>query len=63
MRIRAIYKALYHGIMPYWIYEKEKHYSCTYLQHLLINITYALRWLMLQEDEQDINFELNTNKK
>lgn len=61
MRIRTVYKALYHGIFPYWCYEKTKHYDCSYLTHLWINLTYAWRWLTFNEDESDIQFENETN--
>lgn len=61
MRLKAIYKALYHGILPYWIYEKQKHYQCSYWQHLLINIRYAFVWLTFQEDQSDVDFERTIN--
>jgi hypothetical protein len=63
MRLRAIYNAFYHGIMPYWCYENQKHYNCSYLTHLLINLKYALRWLSFREYESDIEFETTTNQQ
>lgn len=63
MRLRAIYKALYHGLLPYWMYESEKHYDCSYWQHLLINLRYAFRWLTFREDQSDIEFENTINSK
>lgn len=63
MRKKAIYNALYFGIMPYWVYEKEKHYSCSYFEHLIINLKYAWRWATCEEDESDKEFELRTNTK
>jgi hypothetical protein len=61
MRVRAIYKALLHGLLPYWCYEKECHYECSYLYHLWINLKYAARWATFQEDQSDIEFEKQTN--
>lgn len=63
MRIRAIFYALKFGILPYWLYEENKHYRCSYLQHLIINLKYALRWLSFQEDDSDWKFEIETNEK
>jgi hypothetical protein len=61
MRFRAIYNALHHGILPYWCYEKQRHYECSYWQHLWINIQYAFRWATFREFESDIEFEKQTN--
>lgn len=61
MRIKAILSALYHGIMPYWVYEKQKHYECSYLRHLWINIQYAFRWATFRELESDREFEKDAN--
>lgn len=63
MRLEAIYKAFYYGLLPYWCYEKERHYSCSYFQHLIINVKYAWRWITFNEDQSDIEFEINTNKQ
>ena len=60
-RIRAILKALFYGIMPYWTYESVRHYECSYFTHLVINIRYAWRWITYSEDESDRDFELKTN--
>jgi len=62
VRMRAIAHAIYFGVMPYWVYEQVKHYDCSYLQHLAINVRYAWRWITYQEDESDREFELKTNK-
>lgn len=62
VRIRAICKAIYHGVLPYRCYEKVKHYDCSYLQHLLINLKYAWRWVTFKEDESDIAFEKQINQ-
>lgn len=61
MRKKAIYKALYHGILPYWCYEDVKHYDCSYWQHFIINLKYAWRWVTFKEDESDVEFERHTN--
>ena len=63
MRLRAIYMALYHGILPYWCYEKEKHYKCSYWRHLLINLRYAFRWAAFIEFESDTEFEKQINNQ
>lgn len=61
MRMRAIFCALYFGILPYWCYEKTRHYQCSYWQHLMINLKYAWRWLSFTETAKDIEFEKRTN--
>lgn len=62
-RLRAILNAVYFGVLPYWVYENVKHYRCSYFEHLLINIQYALRWATFKEDESDREFEFQINKK
>lgn len=61
MRLRAIYGALKYGILPWWMYERVKHYECSYWQHLRINLRYALRWALFKEDKSDVEFEIKTN--
>jgi hypothetical protein len=61
MRIKAIYKAMFHGFLPWWMYEKAKHYNCSYLRHLWINLCYAFRWATFRELESDIEFESQIN--
>lgn len=61
MRFRAIYNALKHAILPWWMYEQSCHYDCGYWHHMWINIIYALRWLTFQEDQSDIEFETQHN--
>jgi hypothetical protein len=63
MRIRAIIYALWFGLLPWQLYEKKKHYECSYLHHLWINIKYATRWLFYKETESDHEFELKVNYK
>lgn len=62
VRIRAILNCFFFGIMPWWVYEKNRHYQCSYLQHLCINIQYAWRWITYREDESDRDFEAEVNK-
>jgi hypothetical protein len=62
IRLLAIFNCIYFGILPSWVYEKVKHYDCSYIQHLVINLRYAWRWITFTEDQSDWEFELNTNK-
>lgn len=62
IRIKAIWYCLKFGILPYWMYEKKKHYECNYFEHLMINIKMACRWALFKEDETDIEFERKVNK-
>lgn len=59
LRIKAICSAVKHGFLPSCLYEKTKHYECSYLRHLWINIKYACRWASFCEDQSDIEFEKN----
>ncbi|MGN6416161.1 MAG: hypothetical protein ACTHMC_01625 [Pseudobacter sp.] len=61
IRIKAILYALYFGIMPYWMYEKERHYRCSWYAHLVINLQYAYRWITFRETHSDRKFERKTN--
>ena len=61
MRLRAIVKALYYGIAPWWLYEDESHYNCGYLRHLAMNIALAGRWLTFRETAKDREFEEAVN--
>jgi hypothetical protein len=61
MRLRAIYKAMYHGLMPYWVYEKQRHYDRSYIRHLWINLSYAFRWATFRELDSDIEFKKQIN--
>jgi hypothetical protein len=62
VRAKAILKAIYHGLMPYGVYEQKRHYKCSYLQHLWINICYGWRWATFRELDSDIEFEKQTNQ-
>lgn len=61
MRIRAIYNALKHGILPWWMYEDARHYDCSYWYHLWTNLQYAWRWITGAETPDDIQFETNNH--
>lgn len=61
MRIRAIYYCLKFGVLPWWCYERRRHYTCSYLDHLALNLRYAWRWITFQETAEDITFERQVN--
>lgn len=61
IRIKAILNCLYFGLLPWWVYERNRHYDCSYIRHLAINIQYAWRWITFQENESDREFELKVN--
>jgi hypothetical protein len=63
IRLKAILFALFYGFAPFWMYEKEKHYKCSYWLHLWINLKYAFRWISFKEDASDWEFERQTNDK
>lgn len=62
MRARAILSCLYYGLMPWWVYERHRHYTCSWWAHLVINAKYAWRWITFREDEEDRTFERETNR-
>ena len=61
MRIRAIFCCFYFSLMPWWIYEKKKHYDTHYLKHIKLNLSQIKVWLLKQETQEDIDFERETN--
>ena len=61
MRIRAIFCCIYFSIVPWWIYEKKKHYRRTYWKHLKLNFGQIKTWLLKQETQEDIDFEKEVN--
>jgi hypothetical protein len=61
VRIKAIYYAIKFGLLPYWLYEAERHYECSYFQHLCVNLNYAWRWITFHENISDLDFEKETN--
>jgi hypothetical protein len=62
-RFFAIVWALWFGIWPWQFYEDECHYKeWGYWYHLLMNIGYALKWLLFLETAEDVQFEKDVNK-
>lgn len=47
--------------MPWWIYEKKKHYDTHYLKHIKLNLSQIKVWLLKQETQEDLDFEKETN--
>ena len=47
--------------MPWWTYEKKKHYRRTYWKHLKLNFSHIKVWLLKQETQEDIDFEEEIN--
>ena len=62
IRIRAIFNFLYFGIMPSWVYEKQRHYRCSYWVHLRMNMSGLVDWVMLRENDDDIAFVMKPCK-
>lgn len=62
MRIRAIICALWYGVLPWQLYERECHYrGMTYGEHLLLNLRLAVTWATWSETEDDREFERTVN--
>jgi hypothetical protein len=61
IRRHAILCCLFYSLLPYWMYESQKHYRCSYWQHLRINLEYAWRWIKWDVDEVDYQFEKQYN--
>ena len=61
MRIRAVFCCIYFSLMPWWIYEKKKHYDTNYLKHMKLNLSQIKVWLLKQETQEDLDFERETN--
>jgi hypothetical protein len=55
-RSREIFKALFFGIAPSRIYERERHYDCSYWAHMMANLALAWRWLRHRETADDVEF-------
>lgn len=62
VRLKAIWYCIYFSVLPWWMYEKEKHYRCSYLYHLWINLSMIIRWITFTETDNDIEFEKTVNK-
>ena len=61
MRARAIFCCIYFSLMPWWIYEKKKHYRRTYWKHIKLNFGQIRLWILKQETQEDIDFEREIN--
>lgn len=63
-RCYAIFKSLYFGILPSWVYEKECHYKRggegigiqTYYEHLILNLLIVKCLIFKTEHECTHNF-------
>jgi hypothetical protein len=62
IRVRAIAAALWFGVMPHRVYEREFHCPYGYRSHLVTNLEIAWRWLTGTETCADVEFELTTNE-
>ena len=63
MKLRAIGFALWHGLLPWWLYERECHYpEMSYIAHLGLNLRYALRWATGRATWGDLRFEVRVNR-
>jgi hypothetical protein len=61
MRLRSIAFALFYGLAPSSVYEAKCHYACSYLEHLVLNLRLAGRWLTFRETFEDVEFEREVN--
>lgn len=58
MRIRAVARGLFYGLLPWRLYERECHYAGnSYWWHLRENLRLALRWASWRETKEDRQFE------
>lgn len=62
VRLRAIRRALWFGLIPWWMYEDVKHHEGGWLRHASINVYYASRWILGRETDEDHEFERLVNK-
>jgi hypothetical protein len=63
MRRRAIFRCIWHGLLPWWIYEDRPHYDCAWSGHAKINAAYAWRWITGEVDADDVAFEAKENDR
>jgi hypothetical protein len=61
MRAKAIGAALFYGILPSRLYERNRHYAGSYLAHLWLNLQIAGRWATWGERHSDVRFHLEVN--
>lgn len=55
-RGKQIRDALWYGLRPSWMYEREPHYDCGYLRHAAMNVALAWRWATRRETAADVEF-------
>jgi hypothetical protein len=63
IRLRAIWYALWFGLLPWWCYERTPHYAFGYREHLRRNLRLAWLWATWHETQGDYEFELTVNRK
>jgi hypothetical protein len=44
-KVKEILQCFLYGALPYWCYEKKRHYGCSWYEHLKINLNYGI-WLI-----------------
>jgi hypothetical protein len=47
--------------VPWWVYEKKKHYERSYWKHLKLNLETAVGWILFKEKSSWIDFEKEIN--
>jgi len=55
-RHRVIVEALFYGLLPSRLYERERHYDCSYAAHAVMNVALAWRWATWSETDADRAF-------
>jgi hypothetical protein len=55
-RFRVIAEALFFGLLPSRLYERERHYDCSYWRHAAMNVALAWRWATRRETNDDRAF-------
>lgn len=61
-RIRAIFCCIWFGIVPWQLYESEKHYEYDYFTHLKLNWGMVFFWITKWKiDEEELKFEKEVN--
>lgn len=55
-RAGMIGEALFYGLLPSRVYERERHYDCSYWRHAAMNLALAWRWATWRETSDDREF-------
>jgi len=55
-RLRLVAEALWYGLLPWRVYERECHYACSYWRHAAVNVALAWRWATWTETAEDRAF-------